>query len=485
MFKYFLIYVLPFLTLVVSGQKQSISENKLTKISGTILNYKPAKMPNTASVGLINYLQSVSSDYESSINNEGEFEISFLINRPQNLYVSAINIIDLIIFPGDEIHLTINADLRHNKKKFIKKTIINGDHSTINRQFLMYNASDIPGEYFMNNRENLEPIEFRRQLDSLMPLREKHIVDFIKKNEVEPQLKNWLTARRKFEYHHILYQYPYYYKMFNYKLPKIDSLSFYKNIKVVPKVEDKDLINTLASYTLPISYLTNIQPNIHFDQVTYSQNDLENIIKTLQTRGKENSLFSQLTLYHAFINNMNSNEISLFENNRGLLDIYIQNTVLRDQLKRKYVSTKKELAGINFGSYTEKNAKKFLENVKQENYGKVIYIDHWATWCLPCLFSFRDYDTFQEKFEDDITYIFVAHQSDYNRWKEIILNYGLKGDHYFIGENEEYFLRELDIQGFPTYMIIDKQGKTVKSGFDYSPEKEETKALIMKLINEQ
>jgi len=466
------------------GQQNQASEKGITRISGKIENYDKSRMSNKAVVSYFDYLKSKSIDYESPISNTGDFDIYFPLNDTQDLYVSAINIIDLIVSPGDKIYLTVNASLSSNKIEFLKNTKINGDHSRLNRQLLTYNISDIPGKHFMNNRENLDPNKFKRQLDSVMPIRKAYIENFIKENKIESQLKDWLIAQKEFEYHYMFYQYPTYYRLFNYKLPTIDS-TFYENILPIPKIKKQHLINTLVSYRLPISYISGIKPNIDIRIDNYSQNDIVELKKIVSLENGENLLFKQLAFYHVINHNMNSNDISFYEANNSCINSFFQDSILSEQLIKNYNLFKERISNIKFPTLNIKNSQFFLETIKKENPKKVIYIDHWATWCLPCLITFKNYEVFQEQFGNNVVYIFVAHQSNYKEWREIVLDFGLKGQHYFISESkEESFFGGFNIQGFPTYTIINNQGEVVKSGLDYSPEKDETKALLLKLIKE-
>ena len=107
----------------------------------------------------------------------------------------------------------------------------------------------------------------------------------------------------------------------------------------------------------------------------------------------------------------------------------------------------------------EKMLRKIIEPYK----GRVIYLDVWGTWCGPCKQRLKDSWKEKEALKDlDIVYLYLCNGSSDESWKNVIKEYNLAGPncvHYNLpGEQQSAIERYLNVQGFPTYKIIDKQG---------------------------
>ena len=107
----------------------------------------------------------------------------------------------------------------------------------------------------------------------------------------------------------------------------------------------------------------------------------------------------------------------------------------------------------------EKMLRKIIEPYK----GRVIYLDVWGTWCGPCKQRLKDSWKEKEALKDlDIVYLYLCNRSSDESWKNVIKEYNLAGPncvHYNLPEEQQSAIeRYLNVQGFPTYKIIDKQG---------------------------
>ena len=107
----------------------------------------------------------------------------------------------------------------------------------------------------------------------------------------------------------------------------------------------------------------------------------------------------------------------------------------------------------------EKMLRKIIEPYK----GRVIYLDVWGTWCGPCKQRLKDSWKEKEALKDlDIVYLYLCNGSSDESWKNVIKEYNLAGPncvHYNLPEEQQSAIeRYLNVQGFPTYKIIDKQG---------------------------
>jgi thiol-disulfide isomerase/thioredoxin len=136
----------------------------------------------------------------------------------------------------------------------------------------------------------------------------------------------------------------------------------------------------------------------------------------------------------------------------------------------------------NYGKITDFND--LLSHFK----GKKLYLDIWGTWCGPCKVEFQHKSALNAllKSKDvDILYICEGRNSKEEVWKNMIKFYGLDGQHLMA--NEALLTDIFKIFGndgsfyYPRYILIDENGKTIKSVAAKPSELETLKAQLTEM----
>lgn len=105
---------------------------------------------------------------------------------------------------------------------------------------------------------------------------------------------------------------------------------------------------------------------------------------------------------------------------------------------------------------------KTLVNIFDSLRGKVIYIDFWASWCIPCLEEMSYSADLLKKYKGtDVVFLFLSLDAFVDKWRRAndVLPKSKMALSFLIRNSEtNYFISKYKIQSIPRYMIVDKNG---------------------------
>ena len=104
-------------------------------------------------------------------------------------------------------------------------------------------------------------------------------------------------------------------------------------------------------------------------------------------------------------------------------------------------------------------------NILSRFIGKVIYIDFWASWCVPCRNEVPISINLNEKYSNkNVVFIYVSIDETEEQWKQAICELDLdKVDNLFLVVNskDNAVLKKMNINTIPRYMLYDSHGTLV------------------------
>jgi thiol-disulfide isomerase/thioredoxin len=104
-----------------------------------------------------------------------------------------------------------------------------------------------------------------------------------------------------------------------------------------------------------------------------------------------------------------------------------------------------------------------FESILQENKGKNLVIEVWASWCGDCIKAMPKLKELQAN-NPDVTYVFISADKAMDKWKEGIAKHQLAGNHYWIDDKDGMkgsFGKSIDLDWIPRYIVVDKTGKVL------------------------
>lgn len=126
-----------------------------------------------------------------------------------------------------------------------------------------------------------------------------------------------------------------------------------------------------------------------------------------------------------------------------------------------------------------------IETLIKENFaGKMVFVDFWATYCVPCVNEFKHKEKLSEFLkENDIAMLYVSldDEGSVESWKKFIKDYKLYGFHFLTNKATKKLLNS-QFSGIPRYMIYNKDGELVEDDAFRPSSNEELINQLKKLL---
>ena len=94
--------------------------------------------------------------------------------------------------------------------------------------------------------------------------------------------------------------------------------------------------------------------------------------------------------------------------------------------------------------------------------GKYVYIDVWATWCVPCLVEIPFLKNLEKTYQNkniEFVSISVDEPNDYDKWKTMVIEKELGGIQLFADKAfKSEFIVNYFINSIPRFILIDPKG---------------------------
>ena len=100
--------------------------------------------------------------------------------------------------------------------------------------------------------------------------------------------------------------------------------------------------------------------------------------------------------------------------------------------------------------------------------GKYVLLDFWGTWCGWCIKGIPDMKEYYAKYKDMIEFVGIDCRDTEEKWKEGVAKHELPWTNLYNGDGQEIVIA-YGVQGYPTKIIIDPEGKIVEAFLGEDP----------------
>jgi len=182
---------------------------------------------------------------------------------------------------------------------------------------------------------------------------------------------------------------------------------------------------------------------------------------------------------HVFCKN-NINNPELFTEGAAKLNQMYPEGIYSEQLKKMSLSAKGLRSGQPAPQFTLKDIDGNMVSLESLK-GKVLYIDFWATWCIPCVAENQAAKKIKPYYQDkDVMFIYITRDNNEAAWKKDVTEQQIEGLHLFGGGTAVFDQYQAD--GIPKYVLIDKEGKIVTADAPRPSDADKLKELIAPLL---
>jgi len=455
------LFIIIFLSVFVGCNNSQKEDAKLVKgkaiVEGKVVNFENSS--KILSFSGNNFLDDIVQN--AIIDSLGNFRAEIELLNSQDVALNYENgLAILYLRPNDSLFLDIDANL-FKQDAYPNFEVSGSNHSTTEniRDFRQFHSNY---DYGPKLGDSVTVEEYLSDLKKQNSVRDSVLNEFSKQHNPNEEFMHWAKKNNKYSIAGRLLGYYEYFdvnhnqckpEIFDTNLFPVDDDSAFVSSNYLVHLKDY----LMTKYYRDPALAKFAERKDVFGATAYL---FDNLIKN-ETSG----LSRDIMLYNFFLGlleNSFAGRDSLWERYEPHLNNKLLVNILRE--KKLISANRKKTNETTLDLMTKSKSEivqKFWKTFSTKYKDKIIYIDIWATWCGPCRSEIPYAIDLQNYFKGKpVAFVNLCLASKKDDWKKFIAQNHIEGDNYFFNRDETALLRgELKFHGYPTYMIIDKEGK--------------------------
>jgi thiol-disulfide isomerase/thioredoxin len=108
--------------------------------------------------------------------------------------------------------------------------------------------------------------------------------------------------------------------------------------------------------------------------------------------------------------------------------------------------------------------------LKPKDFGKLVLIDVWASWCGPCIRSFPKVKELEKRYPEQLKAISISIDKNFDQFKKGLDDHKVSGQLKLYSENAFTgdFAKFFQITGIPRYILLNQEGKIVDANLNFA-----------------
>jgi thiol-disulfide isomerase/thioredoxin len=293
---------------------------------------------------------------------------------------------------------------------------------------------------------------YKESAEKSFKMLEKETPSYSDYTAVEPD-KSYYSFLRDFNLNNPQYLYSYSYSDF---LKKFLSIAAFK----IPKIKDIPIDEWLRGVNATVKDVIGFNSGLFYDMLAANA-------YALQMNDRKEPL----------TNKQLENISNYFKDNK---ESYSRILIKKNDELIKSIKESNDLKVNETPSVTKE---KLMNTIIAKYKGSVVFVDFWATWCIPCMNAHKDMKPIKDELKDKgVVFVYLTDGSSSKPlWEEKIK--GIGGEQYYLTEGEWNFLMDsFSFSGIPTYLIYDKTGQ-LKHKFTGFPGTDKMREMIEALLH--
>ncbi len=403
--------------------------------------------------------------FMDTIDAEGNFRLSFTLNQPfVGQFVHGKQNIPLFLHPGDSLYLAFDGKKMRRSIQFSGKT-----PCVANNRFLTTYYNKLTNDITLGSRDlikQLEPFAYQYYGDSLQKYYHQSLTQYNQSHPLTDEFVALMQAKINYATAISYISYPYLHQRLNRSnsLPTLpdDYYDFLGKIALQWEqgVYLQEYVDFIDAY-LSDQVMRNMQKekgydfsNMYGDKADIARQHLSNrplyfMLAKLIMDGCMRGKIERLVPAYDYFNNHNP---------------YAEYAKVVDKI---YGDFKHLAAGNPAPDFPLETLDSQTINISDLK-GKVVYVDFWATWCIPCKREFPHARKLKERFKEDeeevvFLYISTDQAAEEEVWRKFVPENDMVGLQTMAKESRAALSNAYKLHSIPRYVLIDREGNIADS----------------------